>query len=201
MAVVAVVIGQKRETSKTDAQLEALVQSLPHPGASTVDFASLSTLPTPVSRYFRHVLADGQNLIRTVAMQQSGLLRTSTTADAWSEFTARHVVAPPVTGFVWNAKVAMPLATHVRVVDSYIAGVGGGRVTLLSAIAVAAEAGVPELNSGALHRYLAEAVWYPTALLPQSGVTWSPVDDRTALATVTDRGTTVSLEFRFNNDG
>jgi hypothetical protein len=95
----------------------------------------------------------------------------------------------------------MPLATHVRVVDSYIAGVGGGRVSILSAFIVAAEAGNPELNSGALHRYLAEAVWYPTALLPQSGVTWTPLNAHSAVATVTDRGTTVSLEFRFNDIG
>lgn len=95
----------------------------------------------------------------------------------------------------------MPLASHVRVLDSYIAGIGAGRVSLLSAIAVASERGTPELNSGALYRYLAEAVWYPTALLPQSGVLWSPIDDCAALATLTVRGTTVSLEFRFNEIG
>jgi hypothetical protein len=201
VAAIGIVIGQKRETNKTDVQLAALVQRLPHPATSTVDFHTLSTLPPPVSRYFRHVLTDGQALISTATLQQSGLLRTSTTTDTWSEFTARHVVVPPVTGFLWNAKVATPLATHVRVVDSYIAGVGGGRVTLFSALTVAAESGEPELNSGALHRYLAEAVWYPTALLPQSGVRWSPVDDRAAIATVTDRGTEVSLVFRFNDIG
>lgn len=201
VAVIAIFVGQARENIKTDAQLAALVQGVPRPGTTTVDFDSFSTLPPPVARYFRHVLAENQKLIKTATMQQSGLLRTSTTTDAWSEFTARHVVAPVVTGFVWNARVAMPLATHVRVVDSYIAGVGGGRVSILSAFTVAAEAGDPELNSGALHRYLAEAVWYPTALLPQSGVRWSPVDDHAAMATVTDGRTTVSLEFRFNDIG
>jgi hypothetical protein len=201
VAVVAIFIGQARENIKTDAQVAALVQGASLPGTTTVDFASFSTLPPPVARYFRHVLAENQKLVKTATIRQSGLLRTSTTADAWSEFTARHVVAPPATGFVWNARVEMPLATHVRVVDSYIAGVGGGRVSVLSAFTVAAEAGNPELNSGALHRYLAEAVWYPTALLPQSGVTWTPLNDHSAVATVTDRGTTVSLEFRFNDIG
>ena len=201
VAVIAIFIGQARENIKTDAQLAALVQGVSRPGTTTVDFDSFSTLPPPVARYFRHVLAENQKLIKTATMQQSGRLRTSTTTDAWSEFTARHVVAPAATGFVWIARVAMPLATHVRVVDSYIAGVGGGRVSILSAFTVAAEAGDPELNSGALHRYLSEAVWYPTALLPQSGVRWSPVDDHAAMATVTDGRTTVSLEFRFNDIG
>ena len=100
---------------------------------------------------------------------------------------------------MWNAKVQMPLATHVRVLDSYIAGVGAGRASLLSVIALASESGVAELNSGALHRYLAEAVWFPTALLPQSGVVWQAIDEHSALATLAHAGTTVSLTFRFND--
>jgi len=200
-AAVAVLIGQARETFKAERMAATLLQGASHPGSDTVDFASFTELPPPVARYFRHVLKDGQKLIRMGKMRQSGMLRTSTTTETWSSFTASHLVVPPATGFIWNAKVEMPLAAHVRVLDSYIAGVGAGRVTLLSAFAVASEAGAPELNGGALHRYLAEAVWYPTALLPRPGLVWSPIDDRAAMATLTDRGATVSLEFRFNEAG
>jgi hypothetical protein len=45
---------------------------------------------------------------------------------------------------------------------------------------------------------MGEAVWFPTALLPGAGVEWSGFDDHNALAILTDCGTTVSLEFRFN---
>lgn len=200
-AVIAVLIGQARETSKAELMAATLLKSAPHPVSGTVEFASFSELPPPVARYFRHVLMDGQKLIRTVKMHQSGVLRTSTTTETWSSFTASQLVMPPATGFIWNAKVEMPLAAHVRVLDSYIAGVGSGRVSLLSAFALASETGAPELNSGALHRYLAEAVWYPTALLPQSGVVWAPIDNRAAMATLTHDGTSVSLEFRFNEVG
>lgn len=200
-AIVAVLIGQARETSKAGRMAATLLQSASHPVSGTIDLASFSELPPPVIRYFRHVLTDGQKHIRMAKLNQSGILRTSTTTETWSSFTARQLVVPPATGFIWNAKVEMPLAAHVRVLDSYIAGVGAGRVSLLSAFAVASETGAPELNSGALHRYLAEAVWYPTALLPQSGVVWSPIDDRAAMATLTDKGTSVSLEFRFNEIG
>lgn len=198
---VAVLIGQARETFKAEQMAETLLRGASHSGSATVDFASFWKLPPPVARYFRHVLRDGQKLIRIAKIQQSGTLRTSTTAKTWSSFTASHFVVPPATGFMWNAKVEMPLTSHVRVLDSYIAGVGAGRVNLLSAFAVASEAGAPELNAGALHRYLAEAVWYPTALLLHPGLVWSPIDDRSAMATLTDRGTTVSLEFRFNEAG
>ena len=200
-AVIAVFIGQARENAKTNELEETLIQSASRPVTGNVNFGSFSELPPPVARYFRHVLAEGQELIRTARIRQSGVLRTSATNERWSVFTARQLVVPPATGFVWNAKVMMPLATHVRVLDSYSDGVGSGRVSLLSAFTVVSEAGASELNSGALHRYLAEAVWFPTALLPQSGVVWTPIDNLTALATLTGSGTTVSLEYRFNDVG
>lgn len=57
------------------------------------------------------------------------------------------------------------------------------------------------MNSGALHRFLAEAVWYPIALLPSDSLRWSPIDDNRAGATLTSGDVTVSLEFRFSESG
>lgn len=56
-------------------------------------------------------------------------------------------------------------------------------------------------NSAALQRYLAEAVWLPTALLPSAKLNWSEIDENRALATLTESGTTVLLEFRINEAG
>jgi hypothetical protein len=162
-AAIAVLIGQARETSTAEQMVVTLMQSVSRPISGAVDFNAFAELPPPVARYFRHALRSGQKLIRTAKIQQSGVLRTSPMTERWSSFTAIQLVVPPATGFVWKAKVDMPLAAHLRVLDSYIAGVGSGRVSLLSAFAVASAASAPELDSGALHRYLAEAVWCPTA--------------------------------------
>jgi len=199
--VTAVFVGQSHESAMALGLSLSLRQNLSRPVADAVDFYSFSGLPPPVARYFRQVLTQNQPLIKTVRIEQSGVLRTRTTTDAWSPFTAKQIVVPPARGFVWNARVETPFFTHVRVLDSYIAGTGAGRVSILSALAVASASGDPELNSGALHRYLAEAVWYPTTLLPQSGVIWTPVNDQSAMATLVDGGTEVSLEFRFNDAG
>jgi hypothetical protein len=48
---------------------------------------------------------------------------------------------------------------------------------------------------------LAEAVWYPTALLPSQGVHWDPMDDSSARVSLTDGNTSVALEFRFKPEG
>jgi hypothetical protein len=136
-----------------------------------------------------------------VRLRQIGTLRTNVRRERWMAFEAEHIVAPRSTGFVWNARVAVAPLLHVRVGDALVAGRGSGQVSLLSAFTVAADAGTPEMNSGSLHRYLAEAVWYPTALLPSAKLRWSAVDNRRALATLTEDGVTVSLEFRFADTG
>lgn len=202
VAAIAVRIGRSREAARSKQIVERLLHSAPEPAGRTVDFAAVDELPAPVARYFRHVLTDGQGLIRTARMRQSGTLRTSIDRVTWSAFSAQHWAVPPAVAFAWDARVDLALATSVRVLDSYTAGVGAGRVSLLAAFPVASPAGSPELDSGALHRYLAEAVWFPTALLPESGVVWNAMDDdHSAVASLTNGDTTVSLEFRFNDVG
>ncbi|MEX0870550.1 MAG: DUF6544 family protein [Aquisalimonadaceae bacterium] len=163
-----------------------------------MNLKDLSDLPAPVARYFTRVLQQRPPIIRLAHLTQVGTLRTDVEGDRWLKFEASQIVAPPSIGFLWNARVSMAPLLHVRVRDALISGHGSGQVSFLSAFTVAAAGDNPEMNSGALHRYLAEAVWYPTALLPSANLQWSAIDDNTALATLTDNGVTVSLVFRFN---
>ena len=74
------------------------------------------------------------------------------------------------------------------------------KAAIFSIVPLAHIEGGEELGQGALMRYLAESVWFPTALLPSQGVTWEPVDDRRAKAAITDNGRTVCLTFSFNSE-
>jgi hypothetical protein len=194
-------VGSARWRRTTLQLVEKLVATAPRQGTGAVNFENFEQLPAPVARYFRRTLRDGQPLIRVARFSQAGELRIDEKSDRWTPFEANQVVAARLPGFVWDARIHIVPLMHVRVRDAYVAGQGSGQVTLLSAVTLAEEEGQAELNSGALHRYLAEAVWYPTALLPSAGVRWSPIDDNKALATLTDSGITVSLEFRFNDAG
>ena len=201
VALALFVVARSRENARAEALHERLLRSARSSPGRRVSFSAFEALPAPVVRYFRYVLDDGQPLIRAVRLQQFGTLRTGIDSGRWMPFTADHLIVPPAVSFVWNARVRLPVGAHLRVLDSYIAGVGSGRVSMLSAFPLASASAAPELDSGALHRYLAEAVWCPTALLPQAGVEWSAIDDRSALATLRDHHHTVSLEFRFAASG
>lgn len=193
-------IGARRQQASLLAHHARLVRS----GTAEVDIteaiAALDAAPAPVARYLRLALRNPKP-IREVRLIQEGTLRTDPAGERWMPFSAEQVVVPPANGFVWNARVGVAPLLHVRVHDSLIEGQGAGQVSLLSAIALSGVAGTPEMNSGALHRYLAEAVWYPTALLPSHTLKWTPIDASKALATLTNHGISVSLEFWFAETG
>ena len=120
--------------------------------------ADLDGLPPPVERYLRRALPQAASM-RLVRLSQTGILRTDIGSSRWMPFEAEHLVAPGAVGFLWNARVTVAPALHVRVRDAFIEGEGSGQVSLLSAFPVSADANTPEMNAGSLHRFLAEAVW------------------------------------------
>lgn len=167
----------------------------------TVSFAGFGGLPAPVARYLRFALREGQPFIHSVRITQSGELRISPTHKQWRKFRAVQFFSPNAPGFVWDAHVSMPLGIKIRVRDAY-SGHGLGQVDVASLVTVAQVEDKTELSEAALMRYLAEAVWFPTALLPSSaGIVWSAIDEKRALATLTAGATTVSLEFGFGGSG
>jgi hypothetical protein len=123
---------------------------------------------------------------------------------AWSPFTADQWFTTTAPGFVWDADVRMVPLTPVRVRDSYVAGEGTMFGAVAGLVPVVNQHGTRAMAEASLQRFLAEATWFPTALLPGdagAGVTWSPVDDSTARATLTDGAVSVSVDFHFDGRG
>ncbi len=188
---------QARAVAAAVAGLLARAQEQPSQARAT---HFLEELPLPVLRYLNHALPADRRGLKFVRYEQSGTLRTDPMRDNWIKFIASQVISPRRTEFLWTARASIAPLLHVRVRDSYIGGLGAGRVLFLSAIPIASASGNIEINSGSLHRFLAEAVWCPSALMPSAQLTWSPVDDHRAIAALTDGATTVSLEFRFSSE-
>jgi len=170
-----------------------------HGDAGTFTFASVAGLPPPVARYFRHVLTEGQPIVTSFAFTQEGQFRLGESEDSWRPMRATQRFAVREPGFVWDARIQMFPLVPVLVRDSYVQGEAGMRASMLGLYTVMNAPASPELNAGALQRYLGEAAWFPSALLPASGVSWTAIDDRSALAMLKDRETTVSLVFHFND--
>jgi hypothetical protein len=199
--IIAMWIGSRRQQTALLAQVDHVMRAGRAEGGGAQSSAGdVDALPAPVARYLHWALR-GEKHIQDVRLSQIGTLRTDVHSERWMRFEAEHIVVPSAIGFVWNARVSIAPLLHMRVRDALIEGRGSGQVSLLSAFTVGADADTPEMNSGSLHRYLAEAVWYPTALLPSPTLRWTGIDATRALATLTSRGVSVSLEFRFADTG
>ena len=172
------------------------------PSTTRYDARELAGLPAPVRRYFRAALTDGQPIVAAASIDMVGTINMSASAEQWKPFTSQQRVVTSAAGsrpgFLWNAEVEMFPGVPAFVVDSYIAGEGELLVKLLGLFTVADARGGGELARGEFMRYFAEAVWYPTALLPSQGVQWQAVDDASARASLSDGATTLTLLFRFN---
>jgi hypothetical protein len=157
-------------------------------------------LPPPVARYLSTATGGEAVPVQQVVLTQSGEFRTGDADSPWRPFSATQHVTTDPPGFVWEAAIEMAPFVSARVVDSFVDGEGSLRATVFSVLTVADAASDPQLDEGELMRYLGETPWYPSALGAGGPVSWEPLDDRSARATLSVGETTASLVFHFGED-
>ncbi|MFW6338739.1 MAG: DUF6920 family protein [Alkalispirochaetaceae bacterium] len=198
--VVALLFYRRTRWHHRTRELRSRILSAEEPPGKRYDPAECAELPAPVKRYLERVLTEGQEPIASVEMAQTGSFNMSETGETWRPFDAEQLVLTRRPGFLWHARMRVLPGFSVRVHDAYALGEGVLTVSLLGAVTIAEMRDEESVAQGELLRFLAEAAWYPTALLPGPSLAWSPVDDRSAIATLADRAVQVSLLFRFSED-
>ena len=194
-------IGSWRWNKNARVMLTVLEAARSRMSSAPYDRREIEGLPLPVQRYFRAVLKEGQAMVSAVALTQSGTFNMNEAISSWKPFTASQRVTTNRPGFIWDARIAMFPAIHVYVHDAYIAGEGMLHASLLGMYSLADTKGGRDAALGELMRYLPEAAWYPTALLPRNGIVWEAIDDSAARATISDGDWHVTMTFWFNSDG
>lgn len=187
-----------RSTEALRARLEAA--RMPH-AIKTFDERELEGLPAPVQKFFRAALTLGQPIVAAASVSHAGTFNMSATGESWKPFTSAQRVVTSRPGFVWDGRVSMFPGLRVHVHDAYVAGEGILHPAIAGVFTLMVMRGTPEVAHGELMRFLAEAAWYPTALLPSQGVVWEPVDDRSARVTMMDGALSLTMTFRFNDAG
>lgn len=185
-------------TRALNSRLEAArVPALP----TRYDVRELDGLPPPVQRYFRAALKDGQAIVTAAGVDHEGGFNMGETTDQWKPFTSHQRVVTRRPGFVWDGRIVVMPGLPVRVHDAYVAGEGILHPAIVGLFTLIDLRGTGEVAQGELMRFFAEAAWYPTALLPSQGVLWQAVDERSARATLADGSLSLTLLFRFDDQG
>jgi hypothetical protein len=165
----------------------------------TVTQAMLEELPAPVKRYLIYAGVVGKSIPRTVRLKQVGKIR-SDIGKPWMPLDADeyYTVEPPA--FVWIASMRMAGLPAVMARDRYVQGAGGMLVKLASLMSIADATG-EEIDQGAQMRYLNElTLWFPAALLG-ANVSFEPVDEHSALVTLTVGAKSVTATLFVDGEG
>jgi hypothetical protein len=158
----------------------------------------IAGLPEPVQRWLRHSGVIGKERVNTVRLKQRGFFRMRKD-QPWSPIEAEqyYTVDPPA--FVWHATMKPSRFIWIKGEDRYMGGKGRMRIMLMGMVPIIDMQG-PKLDQATLVRYLSEMPWFPSAALSEY-ITWEPIDDTSAKATMTYEGVTASGIFHFHPDG
>lgn len=197
--VVAAAIGVGRFTlqRRVNSEIDEVLGSGTVARRDPVSEEDLEMLPEPVQRWLRWSGAVGRPIPSTVRLKQKGELRVGNLG--WFPFTAEEYYCTDSPAFVWTAHTRMAPGIPVIGKDSYIDGRGALEMRVLGLVPVARDSG-PEMDQGDLLRYLNEIMWFPAgALIPE--ITWAPIDDVSARATMTYGSVSGTATFFFDSVG
>jgi hypothetical protein len=187
--------GLARRAAREMDELRASAAGPPRP----IDRAHVASLPPPVRRWAEVALVGRETLPRWARVRQAGWFRTKLDGP-WLPLRGAQLFSFDPPGFVWWGRVRMAPGVWIDARDRSVDGAGHMLVKLESLVTVADVRG-RELDESALHRLLGEMGWFTAPLLDPRWVRWSPVDDRSARATLVVSGVEVSAIFEMGDDG
>jgi hypothetical protein len=158
----------------------------------------IADLPSPVLRSLRRSGIIGREIPAAVTVLQEGQIRSGPDR-RWLRFTAQEEYTVDTPGFVWSAALKIGGLTAGRATDSLDDGRGRMHVRLVGLFTVVDEAG-PEMDQGALMRWLNETMWFPSVWATDV-VSWESIDEHSAIGSVSFGGLSARAEFRFDHDG
>ena len=184
---------------RVEKEMNILKDEIPGTQGQTFTYDDIEGLPEPVQRYFKYSIKEGQAYIQFARLEHTGSFRMDVGRD-WYPVEGKECFTADVPAFIWYGKVKMNPLVWVKARDKYHNGTGNMLIKLQSTIKIADEQG-RELSQSDLVRWLGEAPFFPTALLPGKDLRWEEIDSDSARVIVEDHGLHVSGVFYFNEKG
>lgn len=168
--------------------------------APALDAEELQHLPEPVRKFFAFTFTGQVPPHTSVHLKAKGQFRRPLT-ESFSETSVEQVIAIGTPALVFSATTPIVPGIWARAYDYFAQGKMEMKAKVLSAITVVDLRESQELNRISLRRWLLESGLYPQGLLPGGPVTWTPINDSSARATVTADGLSASMVAHFDAQG
>jgi hypothetical protein len=198
--LVAVVLAaaHARFVHRVEAEARTLLTAASPPEEKVIGLGELEPLPAPVRRWLERSGVVGRPRATTVRLRQRGELRTKPDG-GWMPARAEQYFSLDPPAFLWRVDATMMRLIPIAGRDEYAGGHGRMLIKAGSLVNVV-DAGDAKIAEGALLRYLAEIIWFPSAALARD-VAWQAIDAAHARATLRDGGLNVSAVFTFDAQG
>ncbi|MCF7809028.1 MAG: hypothetical protein K9M49_03365 [Candidatus Marinimicrobia bacterium] len=175
---------------------EMVVENEAEPDLITVE--DMRGLPQPVIRHLKQAGVVGTPRIQTVYLEQTGLFKIAqdkpySPLAAWQTYELKEPT------FLWKAKMKIAPLVSVRGFDKLENGKGLLKMHLMGIIPLVSAEG-EAVDQGDLMRYLSETIWFPQVFLEEM-ITWAPIDENRAKATLHAANMDVSGIFEFDDAG
>lgn len=161
---------------------------------------AISRLPIAVQKWLNNIKVIGKTQISNVYLTQELQLKLNPNQENWNTGKAEQyfTVNPPA--FNWSINTKTNAILNVVGRDKFENGNGEMQIKLLSLIPVVDVKNNDKINQASLQRYLAEIIWFPTAVLNKN-ITWEHINDNSAKATIKVNKTKGTGIFHFDNSG
>lgn len=197
----AAALGKWQFNQQVESELNKLKEQNRKISAETaIKTEDLSKLPEPVKLWLDKIGVVEKNRISAVHLKQKGLMKLEPEQNKWFAPQARQYTAVNQPGFLWQVDLSMLPVIKTKGRDLFYQGDASMLIKIAGLLPVVDQKANRKINESALHRFLLELPWYPTAAL-NDYLEWQVIDSNTARATITYQGIEAEADFNFDQQG
>lgn len=192
--------GRSRFERRFARDAKALLAAAPsQPHTESLDAGRLEPLPAPVRDYLKRALAGTPRRVASVRFRHGGRFRTQLDGP-WQPIRGEQYDTADPPAFLWWGRLSPVPGVWIDARDRSVGGKGNMVVSLESSVTLFDRAG-HEIDQGALLRLLSDFVLFPSVMVDERYVAWTPIDEQHARASLRVQGRSVSGVFEFGDDG
>ncbi len=140
------------------------------------DVKDLLSLPEPVRKYLQRAMPAKGTRIKSARIGQQGEIRIHDEA-SFKPYKAVQYVSGYPPRMIWAGDAEHWPFTRLMILTTWLDDKGETTAYLWGLIPAFENRGL-EMKAYLMVRWLGEAVWYPTALLPGDGISWEPMTSK-----------------------
>jgi len=193
--ILTIMISRGLMNYRSNRNIDTLYESIESNQTEVIKDDDINQLPEPVYQWLLNSGVVGRERIKKVSLKQTGQMRLNPD-DEWLTPKANQEINVTDPGFVWTVNLPMAF-TKGR--DFFYQGNGEMLIKIAGLIPIVNVKDNEKINESALHRFLMEICWYPTAAI-EDYIHWEGISDNQARAYMIYQGMEIYADFYFENN-